>query len=474
MASRYESIAAGIAADIESGLLAPGERLPSLRSLCETAQVSLMTALAAYRRLEALQLVEAVPRSGYRVRLEQASRLAKPAVARARLARASSARAAILREVLAAVSDPRLAPLGLACPATELFPLASLRRITGKLLAASPELWATYSLPPGSVELRRWVAKRLAGRSLRVGPDQVASTNGAMEALFLCLRAIVQPGDVVAVECPTFFGILDAVQSAGARVLELPGHPEHGVEPAVVAAACREHRVRAAVLMPSHANPTGSLMPDENKRELARVLRQHGVALIEDDLYAELGFDRRAPVPLCAHMFDGAVPSFLVGSFSKSLLPSGRVGFVAAPEPWLERVIELKRVTSLASPGVPERLVVECLASGVYDRHLRRMTATLQQNVRRLEHLVAQSFPVGTKTSHPRGGYMVWVELPPGSSGERLFWSAREAGIAIVPGSVFSLGSKLERFIRLSAGSSCDFDAPVRALGRLAHAQRAR
>lgn len=474
MASRYESIAARFASDIESGLLAPGERLPSLRKLCETAQVSLMTALAAYRKLEALQLVEALPRSGYRVRLEQTSRLVKPAVARTRLVRASSSRAVILREVLAAVSDPGLAPLGLACPATELFPLASLRRITGKLLAAAPELWATYSLPPGSAELRRLVAKRLAARGVRVAPEQVAITNGAMEALFLCLRAVVQPGDVVAVECPTFFGILDAVQSVGARVLELPGHPEHGIEPTRLAAACREHRVRAAVLMPAFANPTGSTMPEENKRALAAVLREQGVALIEDDLYAELSFDHRPPVPLCAHMFGSKVPSFLVSSFSKSLLPAGRVGHVVAPEPWLGRVIELKRITSLASPGVPERLVVECLASGMYDRHLRRMNARLHQNVRRLEHLVAQSFPGGTKTSHPRGGYMVWVELPPGADGERLFWSAREASIGIVPGSAFSLGSKLERFIRLSAGSSCDFDAPVRALGRLAHAQRTR
>jgi len=473
MTSRYESIALRIASDIENGLLAPGERLPSLRNLCETAQVSLMTALAAYRRLEALQLIEALPRSGYRVRLERASRLAKPAVARTRLARPSSARAAILREVLSAVNEPGLAPLGLACPATELFPLASLRRITGKLLAAAPELWATYSLPPGSSELRRLVAKRVTARGASVGPGQVAITNGAMEALFLCLRAVVQPGDVVAVECPTFFGILDAVQSVGARVLELPGHPEHGIEPTCLAAACREHRVRAAVLMPAFANPTGSSMPEENKRALAAVLREHGVALIEDDLYAELTFDQRPPVPLCAYTFEGKVPSFLVGSFSKTLLPAGRVGFVVAPEPWLERVIELKRITSLASSGVPERLVVECLSSGMYDRHLRRMNAKLHQNVRRLEHLVASAFPSGTKTSHPRGGYVLWVELPPGADGERLFWSAREAGIGIIPGSVFSLGSELERFVRLSAGSSGDFDAPVRQLGRLAQAQLA-
>jgi DNA-binding transcriptional MocR family regulator len=179
--SRYESIANRLASDIEAGLLAPGERLPSLRTLCESAQVSLMTAVAAYRRLESLQLIEALPRSGYRVRLVHTRRLDRPAVARSRLARPTNARAAILREVLAAVSDDGLAPLGLACPASELFPLASLRRITGRLLSAKPELWTTYSLPPGSAELRRLVAKRLSTRGARVTAAQVLITNGAME-----------------------------------------------------------------------------------------------------------------------------------------------------------------------------------------------------------------------------------------------------------------------------------------------------
>jgi DNA-binding transcriptional MocR family regulator len=471
--ARYEAIAMRIASDIESGLLAPGERLPSLRSLCATAQVSLMTALAAYRKLEALQLVEAVPRSGYRVRLARARRLERPAVARTRMARPSSSRAAILREVLAAVSDPALAPLGLACPASELFPLATLRRITGSLLAARPELWTTYSLPPGSPELRRLLAQRLSARGLRVRPSQVLITNGAMEGLYLCLRAVVRPGDVVAVECPTFFGILDAIQSVGARVLELPGDPERGLDAACLLAALREHVVRAVVLMPTFANPSGSSMPDENKRAIAKLLREHRVALIEDDLYAELAFDQRTPLPLWAHTLEGKAPSFLVSSFSKTLLPAGRVGHVVAPEAWLERVIELKRVTSLANAGLPERLAAECLSTGVYDRHLRRMNAKLHQNVRKLEHLVAEAFPEGTKTSHPRGGYMLWVELPPGCHGERLFWAARKARIGIVPGNVFSLASDLRRFIRLSAGSSLDFEASVRTLGRLAREQLA-
>jgi DNA-binding transcriptional MocR family regulator len=291
--------------------------------------------------------------------------------------------------------------------------------------------------------------------------------------LVLCLKASVQPGDVVVVECPTFFGILDAVHSVGARALELPGHPETGIDPDRFAAACGEHKVRAAVLMPAFANPTGSSMPDESKRAIAQIARAHGVALIEDDLYSELAFDMRPPVPMAAYAVDDESPCFLVGSFSKSLLPAGRVGHVVAPQRWLERVIELKRITSLAGAGVSEQVVAECLASGAYDRHLRRMNAKLHQNVRRLEHLVAESFPAGTRTSHPHGGFMLWIELPARANGERLFWAARQAGIGIVPGNVFSLASELKRFVRLSAGSSFDFDAAVRKLGQLVQEQLA-
>lgn len=473
MMTRYESIATHIAGDIQSGLLAPGERLPSLRSVCEREQVSLMTALAAYRRLEALQLVEALPRSGYRVRAAPMPRLERPATTRTRLVSARSTRATILHEVLGAVSDPALVPLGLGCPASDLYPLATLRRSTGRLLAARPELWTTYSLPPGSAELRRLLAQRLSARQLRVRPEQLLIANGAMEAMFLALRAVIEAGDVVAVECPTFFGIHDVLQSVGARVLELPGHPQHGIEPERLAAACREHHIKAAVLMPSFANPSGANMPDPQRAALARVLADQRVALIEDDLYGELSFDLRPPTPLSAWLLHGKTPCFLVSSFSKTLLPAGRVGYLAASSPWLERVTELKRVTSLATAGLPEQLAAECLANGVYDRHLRRMIPRLQQRVRSIEHLVAQHFPAGTRSSHPPGGFLVWLELPPQCSGERLFWAARKAGIGIVPGSVFSLATSLERFVRLSAGSSAQLESALLKLGKLARSQLA-
>lgn len=486
MVARYERIAERFVQRIHGGLLAPGERLPSLRALCESEGVSLMTALAAYRRLEALRLVEAAPRSGFKVSLTASPRLERPAIRRSRVVHERSPREAILGQALAAAADPALAPLGLACPDPSHFPLASLRRITGRLLAARPEIWGTYSLPPGHPELRRLIAQRLSARGLRVGPENVLITSGAMEALTLSIRCATArrrssggaggasaEGGLVAVECPTYFGIIDAIESAGADVLELPGDPEHGVAPERLDAACRRHRVSAVVLMPCFANPTGSVMSEERKAAFSPVLERHRVALIEDDLYAELAFDGRAPSPLASHVAGQArVPWFLAGSFSKTLLPAGRVGYLVADPVHVERAMAHKRMTTLANPTLPELLATECLASGVYDRHLRRMIPRLRQQVRQLEHAVASHFPPGTRASRAAGGFMAWLELPSGCDGERLFWSALDAGISVVPGSVFSLSTGLERFVRLSAGSTAPLEPAVRTLGRLARAQR--
>jgi DNA-binding transcriptional MocR family regulator len=470
--SRYQDIADAVARDIAAGLLLPGARLPSLRRLCEREGISLMTALAAYRRLEALRLVAAQPRSGYCVAQRAAEQVRRPAIAYARTRSARNGRASTVHAVLEAANDPSLFPLGLGCPDPRLFPQASLRRVTSRALAADSGLWTRYSLPPGDLPLRTAIARRLSARAARVLPEQVLITSGATEALSLAIRSLVQPGECVAIECPTFFGILDALQAHGVEVLELPSDPQHGLDPAELDKACKQRRVHAAVLMPSFANPTGSLMSSERKHALADVLRRRRVALIEDDVYAELAFDRRGLSPLFAERTrDQRAPFVLAGSFSKSLLPAGRIGYLVAEEPWLDRLMDAKRVSTLANNALAERVVATCLEDGLFDRHLRRLAPQLSEGVTQLVHAVAQHFPTGTRVSQPRGGFMVWVELPRGADGERLFWDAREAGVAIVPGSLFSLSRGLERYVRLSGGCAEGAGEAVAKLGHLVSAQ---
>jgi len=461
---RYVRIADSVARDIESGLFPSGARLPSLRVVCEREGVSLMTALAAYRHLEMQRLVVAEARSGFRVAHIATAALTGPPIKRSRVLPVHGKRSLILGDVLRAATDRSLVPLGLATPDPQLFPLASLRRLTGSLLASDPSLWARYALPPGDARLRRAIARRISARGARVTADHVLITVGAMEALSLSLRAFTRPGDCVAIECPTFFGIHDAVKAAGLEALELPTDPRVGVDPARLDDACAKRRVSAAILMPNIGNPTGSAMPPERRRELARVLTHRRVVAIEDDIYAELSFERAA-APLLAEQTD--VPFLLAGSLSKTLLPAARVGYLVADPPHIERLIEAKRASTLANATLSEQVAAECLESGLFDRHLRRLVPRLHEGVRVLARGVAEHFPAGTRTSDPRGAFMLWVELPDGHDGERLFWAARDAGIAIVPGSVFSLAKGLERFVRLSGGTHARTERALAKLGKL-------
>jgi DNA-binding transcriptional MocR family regulator len=465
--NRHQAIAQQLARSIQDGLLRPGERLPSLRALCLREGVSLMTALAAYRRLEALRLIEALPRSGYRVTARELPGFSRAAIARPRLAAHSGERDALVSDVLRAVEDPRMVPLGLGCPSPALYPLAALRRISGSLLAAKPELWAAYSPAPGNPELRRLIAQRLSARGFAVGAHEVLLTTGAAEALSIGLRSLIRPGELVLVETPTYFGVLDAARSAGARVVELPGDPQLGIDPARLDELCKRRRVRAAVLIPTFANPTGSLMPNPRKRECAEVLQARNVALVEDDLYAELGFDRRHLPPMAASM-RASSPCILAGSLSKTLLPGARVGYLVARSPWYEAALSLKQSTTLANATLGEHLARECLESGLLDRHLRKLVPQLETNMRRLQDGVVRSFPPGTRVSRPRGGFLLWIELPPDGNGLSLFHAARQAGISIAPGNIFTLAGGLDRFVRLNGAAAGDIDTAIATLGRLA------
>jgi DNA-binding transcriptional MocR family regulator len=435
--------------------------------LCANEGVSLMTALAAYRRLEDTGLVEAIPRSGYRVNPPAGPGPVRAPAVRSRLVAHSRERDDIVNQVLAAVADPDLEPLGLGCPTPDHYPLAALRRRTGQLLAAHPEIWTIYSPPPGDPELRRQIARRLQARGLEVGPAEVLVTTGASEALALAMRVLLAPGEIVAVPCPTFFGILDAARGAGARVLEFPEGPD-GAEPAAFLKAAGRTPPKAVALVPSFSNPTGFLMGPERRAEWIEALHRRGVALIEDDLYGDMAFDGVKPGPMMALAKPDGPPCFLVGGFSKTLVPGGRVGFIVARSPWIERLTALKRALTLANATLAERLVAQCLTSGLYERHLRRLVPDLFQSVQALRQQVSRHFPAGTRLSTPRGGFALWVELPEGSDSLRLFHAAAGAGISIAPGPMFSLGHGLERFLRLNGGGTLRREDTLARLGRLA------
>ena len=446
----YEQLADEIAEQIRNGTLRSGERIPSVREASGQRGVSVTTVLEAYRRLEALHLVEARPRSGFYVLPDRAHRVPAPRTSRPASTPTEVTTAGLMDTILAASADPEAVPLGAAVPDPALLPLRALGRSMGAALRRHDSGGGTYGPPQGAPELRREIAKRewLSGRP--AAPDDVIVTCGAAEAVSLAIRATTAPGDVVAVESPAFFGTLQAIVGLGRRALEIPTCPVDGIDVDALGEALDRHRVGACVVTPNFHNPLGSLMPDDRKASLVRTLAGRGVPLIEDDTFGDLAFDDQHPRSL--RSWDEADRVLRVGSFSKTLAPGYRVGWILPGPRYAEAVHRQKLASTVTGATPPQLAVAGYLASGRYEKHLRRLRRTFRENVARLRAEVAARFPSGTRLSRPEGGFLLWVRLPDGVDALELHERTHAAGISISPGPIFSPSGGFRSFVRLSAG----------------------
>lgn len=466
---RYQRLADELAEAMARGLLRAGERLPSVREACAQRGLSPSTVFQAYALLEAQGLIEARPRSGFYVRALRRSARALPAAAAAPAEAQPVAFSEQAFELLAAALEPDLVPLGSAFPAPQLFPFEALARSGARALRRLRPEACTSAQLAGDPELRQTLLRRYAVQGVSLREDELLITNGAMEALNLCLQAVTKPGDVVAVESPTFYAALQALQRQGLRAVELPTHPAEGVDLDALAALLRRpapERPVACWFMTSFQNPLGALMPVERKQALVQMLSAQRVPLIEDDVYAELYAGHRRPPP--AKAFDAAGYVLHCGSFSKSLAPGYRVGWVAAGR-YAEQVLRLKGMASLASSLPPQRAIADYLAQGGYERHLRQLREALAAGRASGLRAVERHFPAGTRVTRPEGGYFLWLELPESVDVLELQRRARAESISLAPGTLFSADARFRHHLRLNVGHAQDarVEAALRRLGAL-------
>ena len=465
---RYEALAEEIAASIRDGLLRPGQRLPSVRQTSAARAVSTATVFQAYYLLEARGMIRSRPRSGYYVSRPSALLPPEPDAAsqpdgESRAVDVSE----LVFEVLESAMARDVVPLGSAFPSPLLYPLQKLGRAMASA-AVHLDPWSTVDdLTPGNAALRRQIALRYRIDGLQIGADDIVVTNGALEALNLCVATVTQPGDAVLVESPCFYAALQSLERHGLRAIEVPTHPREGIALDALAAALQRHRPRACWLMTNFQNPLGSAMPDAKKRALVELLTQHDVPLIEDDVYGELYFGERRPTP--AKAYDRAGLVMHCGSFSKSLAPGYRVGWVAPGR--YARELARRKLTATLSTCVPAQLAIaHYLEKGGYDRHLRRLRAALAAQQTQYLAAVARHFPRGTRVTRPIGGYFLWIELPEGADALRVYQRASALGISVAPGPMFSVRRGFSHCLRLNCGHPLDarVDAALAALGRLA------
>jgi DNA-binding transcriptional MocR family regulator len=468
---RYELLAEEIAASIRSGMLDVGDRLPSVRQISTSRGVSVSTVFEAYYLLEARGLIRARERSGYYVTAGNASLPPEPVIHSNCCTGSLPVRINdLVFSILESVKSRDVVPLASAFPSPLLYPLPRLARSLARG-AETMDPWATVDdITPGSATLRRQIATRYMADGVLVQPDDIVITNGALEALNLCLQAVTQPGDAVIVESPTFYGALQALENLGLRAIEVPSCPRDGICLNRLAQALAAEKPAACWIMTNFQNPLGSLMPDENKRALVDLLAAQGVPLIEDDVYGELYFGARRPLPAKAFDQEGLV--LHCSSFSKCLAPGYRLGW-ALPGRYREQVARLKLTRTLAVAAPVQEGLSDYLARGGYDRHLRQLRHTLSLQQTAMSCAVQRHFPPGTKASRPEGGYFLWVEFPAGVDTLVLQREACLRNISVAPGPMFSARGEFRNCIRLNFGHHWDakVEGAIAALGALAAGQ---
>lgn len=447
----YEVLAERLKAGIRQGLYAPGQKVPSVRRFSTQQQASASSVVAAYRLLEAQGWLEARPQSGYFVCLPE------PLLPRATQTCVEAAPcqvsvSGLVVRLYQATQHEGLISLGAAVPHPDLLPTRDLREATTRAMRKSPEADCRYSFPPGEKALRLQIARRSAEAGCAFDPEEIQITCGTQESIHLALRAITRHGDIVAIESPAFFGTLQAIESMGLQALEVPCDGD-GMSLEALALALERWPVKAVLVVANFSNPSGSLMPDARKRQLVKMLTELDIPLVEDDIYGELSHERTRPFAAKAYDTTGNV--LYCGSFSKTLAPGCRVGWLV-PGRWGQAVSQLKYVSSMATATLPQLTLAEYLASGRYDRHLARLRRTVESNLLRAQALIARHFPHDTRVSRPQGGFLLWVQMPPDCDSMRLYHAAMSEGISISPGPLFSPQEKYGNCFRLSVALPWD------------------
>ncbi|MVV47757.1 PLP-dependent aminotransferase family protein [Pseudomonas sp. PB120] len=451
---------------IRSGTLKTGERFPSIRLMMEKHAVSLSTAVQVCRELEDYGVLEARPRSGNYIR--QPDTLPKPITPPPL---DTGVYVGIHEQVSSVLKASQRATIKVnfasAYCASELYPLKILQDHMIKALRQDQHLLGAPGTPCGNIALRSTLARRALTAKTNLAPERIVITNGATEAINLALRAVTQPGDTVAVESPTFYGLLQILESLNLRVLEVPATADAGINLfALEQALQRPERIRALIVIPNLQNPLGSIMPEAHKARLVQLCAEHDTVLIEDDTYGDL-VDTEQPLSTLKH-WDRTDNVIYCASLNKTLAPGMRLGWISAGK-WHDRVEMLKHTQSRGCEALSQLAVSAFMKTPSYERYLRRLRTTLTQQRRHMSAAITRYFPAGTRVTHPQGGTLLWVELPVHYSSMALFHEALKVGIQISPGDIFSNGKRFHHFVRIGCGApySPKIDEALATLGQL-------
>ncbi len=462
----YVNLAELLGSRIEQGFYRPGDRLPSVRALSTEHGVSLSTVQQAYRLLEDNGLAAPRPKSGYFV--PSARQLpALPAVGRPAQRPVEISQWDQVVELVRSSPRKDIVQLGRGMPDVASPTLKPLLRSLAQLARRQDMPGLYYDTVYGTEALRSEVARLLLDSGCQLQASDLVITTGCHEALSASIRAVCEPGDIVAVDSPSFFGAMQTLKGLGMKALEIPTDPITGISLEALELALEQWPIKVIQLTPNCNNPLGYVMPEARKRALLTLAQRYDVAIIEDDVYGDLAYTYPRPRTIKSFDEDGRV--LLCSSFSKTLAPGLRIGWVA-PGRYLERVLHMKYISTGCTATQPQLAIADFIKDGHYEPHLRRMRSQYQRSRDLMIDWVSRYFPAGTRASRPQGGFMLWVELPESFDTLRLNRALLEQNVQIAVGSIFSASGKYRNCLRMNfaARATSEIEAAVRKVGETA------
>ncbi|MFT6902602.1 MAG: DNA-binding transcriptional MocR family regulator [Colwellia sp.] len=452
----------------QSGAIRPGDKLPSLRKLSRQFEISVPTVKQAYLELERQGSISARPQSGYYLKTKQARTLLPMRAIWASCEPAEISCRSLIEQVYDAVHMPDSVALGISNPVNAHPPDKTLARLMRSVLSRVSEKAVSYGPINGDPKLRLNLAFRYQEQGVSVNHEDLIITNGAQEALSIALQCVAERGDIIAVESPCYFGLIELIESLGMKALEVYTCTEDGVCVVELAKVIKQHAVKVCLFSSAISNPLGSMMTDKQRQAMVKLLEKNDIVLIEDEVYSDLYFTEHRPVSAQLYSEKGLV--LTCSSFSKTAAPGYRVGWLL-PGKFEEKAKRIKRAQSCSTSMLQQWTLSDYLMSGEYDRHLQVLRKTLRYNCERMRALIAEHFPEQVCISKPKGGSVLWVRCRSHVDTSQFFKQAIAQGVNFAPGEVFSPSGKYKNYMRISYGVqwSEKIDQAIQVLGQLVY-----
>ncbi|MFA4868579.1 MAG: PLP-dependent aminotransferase family protein [Pedobacter sp.] len=442
---KYEVFTSSIEKNIREGIYKPGHKLPSVRELKNQYLTSISTIQKGYEHLMILGLVESVAKSGYYVSsrpvnaLDQQEALQSPVI-----------RDPIFENNLVHItslrSEKKLSEFNVAAPGDLLIPQKLLLRTMQQVIRENGVSLLRYYPSNGSEDLKKSIVKRAAGYQTRLNPDELIITDGALQALYIALATVCNSGDIIAVESPCVFSVLEVIRMLNLKVIEIPIELGYGFDIDFLQKACQKNKVKAVLVTPNFHNPTGILMTDEQKQKLLAVVQRLNIVLIENDIYGDLNFSGQRPCNIKSYDESGLVMTY--SSYAKTLAPGIRLGWLSAGK-FMDRAEQIKfSLGSTVSP-IYQETVNRLLKGSSYDRHIRAFRMELAKNAYFTINLLSDNFAKGTLMYTPSGGYNIWVKMPGHTDMDYFYRQCEKNGVRFTPGYTFSFSNNFSNNFRL-------------------------